>query len=72
MDRLLSACDEIGDLLDLKISTGIMGGIEARAISIPAVQDADQLNMARRIVAQRWKLKDVLANGVQDARSQLK
>jgi serine palmitoyltransferase len=72
MDRVLKACDEIGDLLDLKISTGIMGGIDPQPVSLTTVQDAENSSNARKTVVPRWKLEDVLANGVQDAKLQLK
>jgi serine palmitoyltransferase len=72
MDRVLRACDEIGDLLDLKISTGIMGGIEPQPTLLTTVPDSEKSSSTRKTVAPRWKLEDVLAHGVQDARLQLK
>jgi serine palmitoyltransferase len=71
MDRVLRACDEIGELLDLKFSTGIMGGIEPlpECMTLANVQDDGS---ARKLIAPRWELEDVLDHGVQDAKRQLK
>lgn len=66
MDRILSACDEIGDLLQLKISTGIAGGINAIE-----EDQVDGLDLTGAIIAPRWSLKDVLEHGVRDAKMQL-
>lgn len=72
MDRVLTACDEIGDLLDLKFSTGSMGGIEPLPEDV-VLDDADERpGGERRIAPPRWKLEDVLANGVEDAKCQLR
>ncbi|KAH8650952.1 serine palmitoyl transferase subunit [Tricladium varicosporioides] len=73
MDRVLSACDEIGDLLDLKFSTGTMGGIEVLSgdgdfRDPKAIIHSGKL---QKPVPPRWNLKDVLANGVSDAKDRL-
>jgi serine palmitoyltransferase len=73
MDRVLRACDEIGDLLDLKFSTGIMGGIEPvpEGTTIAEFKAIDHSSLARKAVPPRWKLDDVLAHGVEDCKLQL-
>ncbi|TVY75848.1 Serine palmitoyltransferase [Lachnellula suecica] len=73
MDRVLKACDEIGDLLDLKFSTGIMGGIEPlpEGKVLADFQDHAASSISGKLVAPRWKLEDVLASGVRDAKLQL-
>jgi serine palmitoyltransferase len=73
MDRVLKACDEIGDLLDLRFSTGIMGGITPLPEGMTAADFyANKTGSStQKPVAPRWKLEDVLANGVRDAKLQL-
>ena len=73
MDRVLRACDEIGDLLDLKFSTGIMGGIEPvpEGMTIAKFKAIDHSSLARKAVPPRWKLEDVLTHGVEDCKLQL-
>jgi len=73
MDRVLKACDEIGDLLDLKFSTGIMGGIELlpEGMTLADLQD-ENASGEQKVVPPRWRLEDVLAHGVQDAKCQLR
>jgi serine palmitoyltransferase len=73
LDRVLRACDEIGDLLDLKFSTGIMGGIDPISVGVaPADVRNPNDSSTRTVIRPRWKLDDVLANGVEDARLQLR
>ena len=67
LDRVLVACDEIGDILKLKISTGIAGGTDT-------VLEGEQQGGSRSksaVVAPRWTIKDVLDCGVRDAKMQL-
>jgi serine palmitoyltransferase len=73
MDRVLRACDEIGELLDLKFSTGIMGGIEPlpEGVTLADVED-EHSSGARNGAPPRWKLEDVLVHGVHDAKCQLR
>ncbi|KAH9217295.1 pyridoxal phosphate-dependent transferase [Leptodontidium sp. 2 PMI_412] len=73
MDRVLKACDEIGDLLDLKFSTGIMGGIDPlpEGMTLEDVQKVDD-RRSRKVMPPRWALENVIASGVQDCRCQLK
>jgi serine palmitoyltransferase len=67
LDRVLVACDEIGDLLQLKFSTGIAGGTDTIAEGEEFV-----IQSSGGIQAPRWALKEVLACGVQDAKMQLR
>lgn len=65
LDRMLRACDEVGDLLCLKFSSGVAGetvggeGGEERGV-----------NAGKAEGPPRWSLEDVLACGVRDARMQ--
>lgn len=66
MDRVLAACDEAGDILQLKFSTGVAGGQEALPEGVMA-------NGAEAVVKPpRWKLEDVIAKGVEDAKGPLR
>jgi serine palmitoyltransferase len=74
LDRVLVACDEIGDLLQLKFSTGIAGGTDT--ILDGEISDLDEKQSAIKskdvIEPPRWALKEVLATGVRDAKMQLR
>jgi serine palmitoyltransferase len=69
LDRLLAACDEVGDLLQLKFSTGIAGGREALPEGVdPAMEEewrkAQGLGSVHK--PPRWALDDVIAHGAED------
>ncbi|KAI9793839.1 MAG: serine palmitoyltransferase, long chain base subunit [Peltula sp. TS41687] len=80
LDRVLAACDEIGNILQLKYSSGIAGGLEP--VSESGGPDAKigrtrlgkqtQLNATSRGKPPRWRLQDVVANGVQDVKVPLR
>ncbi|PYH97220.1 serine palmitoyltransferase [Aspergillus ellipticus CBS 707.79] len=61
LDRILQACDEIGDALQLKFSSGIAGGLRE-----PFSRD-DGSKGPRLIEPPRWTLEEVIARGTQDA-----
>jgi serine palmitoyltransferase len=84
LDRLLTACDEIGDLLHLKFSSGIAGGAypedendadlggDAATSDLVAV-GKDKLQKAiRPLMPPRWKLEDVIRRGVEDVKKPLR
>jgi len=88
LDRMLVACDQIGDILALKFSSGIAGGAEPE----PQESVSDRIGRLteEEIVASgkhgkkyrrghlvpmkppRWKLEDVIAMGEEDAKSPLR
>ncbi|KAI9730448.1 MAG: serine palmitoyltransferase component [Claussenomyces sp. TS43310] len=71
MDRLLAACDEIGDVLQLKFSSGIAGGTEALPDGTTPEMQKEWLktNGANAMIKPpRWPLREVIANGVQGVR----
>ena len=70
VDRVLAACDEIGDILDLKFSRGRMGGNQ-QPLKGMRLTDVKKYKSARKPIAPRWKPEDVIANGVRDAKIQL-
>ncbi|RDL39633.1 Serine palmitoyltransferas-like protein 2 [Venustampulla echinocandica] len=75
MDRVLAACDEIGNVLQLKFSTGIAGGAEHLPDGVTPEMEAEwrKANGLQGVVnAPRWSLREVIANGVQDVRQPLR
>lgn len=75
MDRLLAACDEVGDILQIKYSTGVAGGAEP----LPAGVSPEMEKEWRRanglegmVKPPRWRLEDVIAAGEVDAKKTLR
>ncbi|KAI9798261.1 MAG: hypothetical protein M1825_005394 [Sarcosagium campestre] len=79
LDRLLAACDEIGDVLQLKFSSGIAGGAEPESDDdlglewspkerSPPVSDANP----KMLKPPRWQLEDVIRSGVVDVKLPLR
>jgi serine palmitoyltransferase len=67
LDRLLAACDEIGDILQLKFSTGIAGGLEPLPDGVAPETEAEWRKATGQVIkAPRWKLADVIARGEDD------
>jgi serine palmitoyltransferase len=73
LDRLLAACDEVGDILQLKFSTGIAGGLDPlpEGVTLATEQQWRRENNIP-IVQPRWALEDVIAAGVEDAKKPLR
>jgi serine palmitoyltransferase len=75
MDRLLAACDEVGDILQIKYSTGVAGGAEPLppGVTPEMEQEWRKANGLEGVVKPpRWKLEDVIARGENDARETLR
>lgn len=73
LDRLLAACDEVGDILQIKYSTGVAGGLEPLPEGIPAEDEKEWMKEnGVAIKAPRWKLEDVIKHGVEDAKVALR
>ena len=79
LDRLLEACDEIGNVLQLKFSSGIAGGAEPLPEGVTPEMEkewkrAEKNGVQGEITYQppRWKLDDVLKRGVQDVKAPLR
>ena len=73
LDRLIEACNEIGDVLLLKYSSGIAGGAEPIPDGLSNAEEMKhrrQMERGERVVVTppRWKLQDVLARGVADVK----
>ena len=83
LDRLLAACDEIGNVLQLKFSSGVAGGAPPLPEGFTWEMEQKQRRQDRIGAKQgrrkpsaqlppRWKLDDVLNTGVQDVKVPLR
>ncbi|TGZ83611.1 PLP-dependent transferase [Ascodesmis nigricans] len=73
LDRLLEACDEIGDILQLKFSSGIAGG----AYPLPSgvtqeMYEEMQKRDRKALIPPRWPLAEVIKRGVHDTQLPLR
>ncbi|KAF3402497.1 hypothetical protein EIK77_003120 [Talaromyces pinophilus] len=79
LDRLLTACDEIGNVLQLKFSTGIAGGALPPADGLsPELEKEYYQRQQQRLnnpnattVPPRWRIEDVVRRGAQDTKRPL-
>ncbi|KAJ6439900.1 serine palmitoyltransferase 2 [Purpureocillium lavendulum] len=73
LDRLLAACDEVADLLQLKFSTGVAGGLEPLPAGVDPKHEREW-RAANGVPIQppRWALEDIIRRGVQDAKLPLR
>ncbi|KAI1504259.1 serine palmitoyltransferase [Biscogniauxia marginata] len=75
LDRLLAACDEVGDILQLKFSTGIAGGLKPLPDGVSPENESAwrRANGLEGVTeAPRWSLEDVIAHGAADAKVRLR
>lgn len=74
MDRLLAACDEVGNILQLKFSTGVAGGLENPSEDLKPEEEEwkKASGLQAPIKPPRWGLREVIANGVQDVKQPLR
>jgi serine palmitoyltransferase len=76
LDRLLLACDEIGNVLQLKFSSGIAGGALPPPDGTGPEAENDwyrqQYIGKQPISPPRWRYEDVVKRGVQDAKRPLR
>jgi serine palmitoyltransferase len=75
MDRLLAACDEVGSILQLKFSTGVAGGLEPLPDGVTPETEKEwrKANGLEGVInPPRWKLEDIIANGVEDTKVRLR
>lgn len=70
LDRVLTACDEIGNSLQLKFSTGIAGGLYPSENTFNNLENEkdEQHKRPVKITPPRWRIEDVIKRGVQDAK----
>ncbi|KAJ5574977.1 Pyridoxal phosphate-dependent transferase major region subdomain 2 [Penicillium hetheringtonii] len=74
LDRVLTACDEIGNVLQLKFSTGIAGGALPPAEEMappPEMEKEWHRKRSVQLTPPRWRIEDVIRRGVQDVKSPL-
>lgn len=79
LDRLLAACDEIGNVLQLKFSSGAAGGAEPLPEGVTSEMErewkrSEKGGLGRELLVQppRWRLDDVTRKGVQDVKHPLR
>ncbi|KAK7403344.1 serine palmitoyltransferase component [Neonectria punicea] len=73
LDRLLAACDEIGDILQIKYSTGVAGGQEPLPEGIAPEDEKEwRRETGTPIKPPRWSLEDIIRHGVNDAKAPLR
>ncbi|KAF2112920.1 serine palmitoyltransferas-like protein 2 [Lophiotrema nucula] len=66
LDRMLEACDEIGDVLQLKFSSGVAGGALPEELQPTDKESLRQQN--GKPAPPRWQLEHVLKRGVDDVK----
>ncbi|KAH8692253.1 serine palmitoyltransferase [Talaromyces proteolyticus] len=64
LDRFLVACDEVGEALQIKFSSGVAGGLRER----PVPGDAKNAQILEK---PRWTVKEVIERGVKDVQGTL-
>ncbi|RMY73545.1 hypothetical protein D0863_03817 [Hortaea werneckii] len=76
LDRLLAACDQAGDVLQLKFSSGVAGGQEALHDGMLNEKEGEvrlclETGNQPAFTPPRWRLEDVIKRGVQDVKQPL-
>ena len=76
LDRLLAACDQAGEVLQLKFSSGVAGGQEPIPDGLANKEEMEirsclEAGGKPAINAPRWKLEDVIKRGAQDVKQRL-
>lgn len=71
LDRLLAACDQAGEVLQLKFSSGIAGGRDITDDTDLKSKNYEGQQEADIVKPPRWKLDDVIRRGVQDVKMPL-
>lgn len=78
LDRLLAACDQAGDVLQLKFSSGIAGGQEPSAIEEEGMgcvkedlRSCLEIGGGKPLMPPRWKVDEVIRRGVADVKAPL-
>lgn len=80
LDRLLTACDEIGNVLQLKFASGVAGGAEPLPDGVTAEMEREWRRASKEedrpgdfmIQPPRWRLEEVIRRGVQDVKLPLR
>ncbi|KAI1821004.1 serine palmitoyltransferase [Xylaria intraflava] len=75
LDRMLAACDEVANILQLKFSTGIAGGLKPLPEGVTPETEAawrKANGSDGAIEPPRWTLKEVIERGAADAKLRLR
>lgn len=76
MDRLLVACEEVAELLQLKISTGVAGGLPHLPKNLPTMTHKQECEWRAAngipVNPPRWQVEDVIRHGVEDTKLPLR
>ena len=79
MDRLLSACDEIGNVLQLKFASGIAGGAPPLPDGVSWEMEQSRKRLEKHdkvgkamVVSPRWNFDEIVKRGVQDVKVPLR
>ena len=72
LDRLLEACDEIGNVLQLKFSSGIAGGAEPLPEGSKPEFEKGSREKEGYFQPPRWRINDILRRGAQDVKFPLR
>ncbi|KAI1108370.1 serine palmitoyltransferase [Nemania sp. NC0429] len=75
LDRLLAACDEVSNILQLKFSTGIAGGLKPLPEGVSPENEAAwrKANGLEAVFEPpRWPLEEVIGRGAADAKLRLR
>ncbi|ODA77072.1 hypothetical protein RJ55_07590 [Drechmeria coniospora] len=73
LDRLLAACDEVADILQLRFSTGVAGGLEPLPDGVAPEEEREwRRTNGIPVKPPRWALDDVIRRGVADAKQPLR
>ncbi|KAI1201296.1 serine palmitoyltransferase [Nemania serpens] len=75
LDRLLAACDEVSNILQLKFSTGVAGGLRPLPEGVSPENEAAwrKANGLECVFEPpRWPLEDVIVRGAADAKLRLR
>lgn len=75
LDRLLRACEEVGDRMQIRFSTGVAGGLDPlpEGVTPEMEQEWRKANGLEGVIKPpRWKVEDVIARGAQDVQLPLR
>lgn len=73
LDRLLKACDEAGDTIQIKYSTGVAGGLEPLPAGVSPENEKEWRKANNiKLTPPRWSFEDVIAAGVEDVKHELR
>jgi serine palmitoyltransferase len=73
LDRMIRACDEVGELLQLKFSSGIAGGLEPLPAGVAPENEAEW-RRANNVAVKppRWDVEEVIRRGAIDCKLPLR